>query len=711
LKWQAITHPDDVERDQKIFNSILSGEKVTARWEKRYLHKNGSIVWVDISTSLERETNNKSHYFITTIYDITERKRWEERLLVSETRYRRLFETAKDGILILDAETGIIVDVNPFLMELLGFSYEEFLGKSIWDVGFFKDIAQNENKFFELQQKGYVRYDNLPMESTDGRKIDVEFVSNIYLVNNTKVIQCNIRDITKRKRAEKELSTLVHALRSISECVSITDMNDIVLFVNEAFLKTYGYQEHELMGKNVNIVRSSNNPSTVMSEILPATLRGGWRGEILNRRKDGSEFPISLSTSVIRDDKGRPLALIGVAVDVTTSRIAEEKRKSLESQLQQAQKLESLGTLASGIAHDFNNILGIIIGHASLLEQLPPDPVIIKKNTGAITKAGMRGAALVKQLLTFARKTDILVESVRLNDIVVEVSNLLGETFPKTITISLELEKQLPSITADATQVHQVILNLCVNARDAMPNGGTISITTFVIQGARIRSRFHKADAKEYVGLRLSDTGIGMDEATRLRMFEPFFTTKGVGKGTGLGLSLVFGIVESHKGFIDVRSEPGNGTTFEVYFPLPLQFIKAAEVEEQFTGIIPGGTETLLLVEDEELLRGMVKEILIAKGYTVLTAKDGKEGIEQYQRHQKEIQLVISDFGLPMLSGFEEFKRMKTISPDVKFILATGFIDSENKSEMLKAGIKEILQKPYSIEKVLRSVRDIIDLK
>ncbi|MEK6572163.1 MAG: ATP-binding protein, partial [Bacteroidota bacterium] len=484
---------------------------------------------------------------------------------------------------------------------------------------------------------------------------------------------------------------------------------DTVLFVNDAFLKTYGYDKHELLGKNISVVRSPNNPPEVVREILPTTLRGGWRGELFNRRKDGSEFPISLSTSVIHDDKGQPLALVGVASDITERKRSEKARRSLETQLQQAQKLESLGTLASGIAHDFNNILGIIIGHAFVLERLAADSAIIKKNTEAITKAGMRGAALVKQMLTFARKSEVLFESILLNDSVNEVVKLLAETFPKTITVSLDLEKDLPLIVADATQVHQVLLNLSVNARDAMPNGGTLTITTRRQSGEIARTRFSKATMREYIALSVADTGTGMDEATRSRIFEPFFTTKERGKGTGLGLSLVFGIMESHDGFVDVESEPGKGTTFHLYFPLLQKPAEIEQMKEQSTIDVPGGSETILVVEDEEMLRELVKNLLEAKGYTVLAASDGDEAVAMYTRHQGEIQLVLSDMGLPRMNGFEVYRELKNLNSTVRMILASGYVEPEMKSQILRAGVRDFIQKPYGPTEVLQTIRSVLD--
>ena len=570
--------------ETNIFSIIKScmEERVPQKLENEFIFPDGAKGWFELSIQALPQG-----VFILS-QDITERKRAEETLSVSEVRYRRLFEAARDGILILDAETGMVINVNPFLVEMLGYSREQFLGKRIWDLGFFKDIAASKLKYTELQQNEYIKYENLPLETAEGQLISVEFVSHVYQVNDHKVIQCNIRNITERKHAE-------------------------------------------------------------------------------------------------------------------------EITKSLEEQLQQAQRLESIGTLASGIAHDFNNILGIILGYSNLLERLREDPQRHSESVEAITKAVQRGAGLVKQLLIFARKHEALLESMSVNVLIKEITDLLKETFPKTITISTSLQQDLPTLVADVSQIHQVLLNLLVNARDALPNRGSISITTKTIEGDAVISRFPKATARHYVQIEVADTGIGMDESTRQRIFEPFFTTKGPGKGTGLGLAVVFGIIGRHSGFIDVRSALGEGTIFNVYLPIPER--KPEEVHEARKELkeIPGGTETLLIIEDEETLRELLRSSLVLKGYTLLTAQDGKKGVEMYQSHQKEIALVVSDIGLPFLDGQEVFNRIRKINSKAKVILASGFFDPETRSEMYKAGLKEFIQKPYLLTEVLKKIREVID--
>ena len=1331
MKFTDFTYPEDVDKDLNQFAALIEGKISSYKLEKRFVHKNRSLVWVNLSVTILRDESGAAQDIIGMAEDITDRKKSEETLLASEIRYRRLFETAKDGILILDADTGSVVDVNPFLMKILGYSRHQFIGKRVWELGFLKDKIANQENFLELKKMGYVRYEDMPLETSDGRRIDVEFVSNVYEVNHVNVIQCNIRDITARKRAEAEIreteerfrlvfenvfdgisiysenadplkrrlvecnkqyaaiagrsreellelgftralqvpsvdaekknevwsidrltplqgsfswlrpdgkentveyvgapiiwrgkaytigidrdtterkaieedlrkseikyrsmfeniqdvyyeasiegtilevspsinllskgqyqrddllgksiydfypdpgeriallaqlqgtghitdfemvlinrdgshvpcsisanirlddqgrpefiigslrditerkkseesrilittaleSTangisitdvkgnfvwvnkaftamtgytskevlgknprilksgiqddvfnksiwetilagkvwkgelinkkkdgtlydddltitplkngdgeitnfiaieqditerkhiavelkrrkefleaimessmdviftvessgrisfcnprvtsmlgyqceeilerhfmefipeeyraelserwknllqgtvgtcelqiirkdgtradclisyspiqgfneklvivtditvhkaaetknrmLAHAIKSISEYVSITDLDNKTLFVNEAFLKSYGYTESELLGKNIGMVRSHENTPEIAADILSATNHGSWQGEIMNRRKDGSEFLISLSTSIVTDEKGNAMALIGVATDITERKKAEEKlrynaalienindaiiasdaqyritawntcaeslygwraeevlgangldivrtewaeaeaekvrhmisdsgrwrgeatqvrkdgvripveissevlrnekgevtgylsanrdvterkrdeekRKSLESQLQQAQKLESIGTLASGIAHDFNNILGIILGHSSLLIRLREDAVMYAESVEAITKATQRGAVLVKQLMLFARKTEPLLESVKVNNIITELANLLQQTFPKTIIITTSLEPDVPAIVADSSQIHQVLMNLLVNARDAILENGTISIITSTIEGGAVRQQFHEAKARRYVRIEVTDTGTGMDEATRRKVFEPFFTTKTRGKGTGLGLAVVFGIVTHHNGFIDVRSELGKGTSFVLYLPIPERTPNEVPMVKKPLEEIAGGTETVLLIEDEKVLSTLAKNILVSKGYTVLTAEDGMQGVEMYRTHQKQIAVVLSDIGLPTFGGHEVFRKIRAINPDAKIIFASGFFDPETKSEMYKAGLKCFIQKPYLQDEVLRKVRQTIDAK
>jgi len=385
----------------------------------------------------------------------------------------------------------------------------------------------------------------------------------------------------------------------------------------------------------------------------------------------------------------------------------DTKRKRLEQQLVQAQKMEGLGTLAGGIAHDFNNILAIILGYTNKLESSHAKPHEFPGAIKVIKEAVERGATLVQQLLTSARQTEARFSSVDLNALVRELESMLQATFPKTISFQLALAPDLPVITADKSQLHQVLLNLCVNARDAMPAGGTLTLATSITPGPELTEMFSGVTAENYACIRVRDTGIGMTRQVKSHIFEPFFSTKERGKGTGLGLSVVYGVVNNHRGFLQVESEPGAGTSFVVY--LPVKHLAAEQLGGVWTGVprqdIP---QTILLVEDEEMLRELGISILESEGFRVLAAKDGVEAVALFESHSDEIGLVVCDLGLPRLGGREAFLKMKESRPGVRAIVASGYLEPAIRSEMLKAGVIDTIQKPYDFNDLLAKIRSII---
>ncbi len=351
------------------------------------------------------------------------------------------------------------------------------------------------------------------------------------------------------------------------------------------------------------------------------------------------------------------------------------------------------------------------MGYSAMIERRNLEPEKILKNADAIQKATARGTALVKQLLTFARKGESVYQRLQLNDIVTEVEKLLGETLPKTVEIVKDAGAGLPYIYADPTQLHQVLLNLCVNARDAMPTGGTIRITTGKVDGDAMASQFPAASGGKYVMVAVADTGIGMDEQTRKRIFDPFFTTKEVGKGTGLGLALVHSIVANHSGYIDLQTQPGKGTTFSIYIPVLERKTEVVQREEVSLEDAPGGEETVLFIEDEEMLRDLVKTFVEAKGYKVLVAVDGEEGIDLFKKRRDNIDLVISDLGIPKIPGHEVIKSIHALAPKTRLVVASGFIEDEIKSNLVELGVTHFIQKPYRPAEVLRTIREAIGKK
>ena len=396
----------------------------------------------------------------------------------------------------------------------------------------------------------------------------------------------------------------------------------------------------------------------------------------------------------------------GELTDLHVYLFNDTKRKRLEQQLIQAQKMEGLGTLAGGIAHDFNNILAIILGYTNKLESAHAKPHEFPGAIKIIKEAVERGAALVQQLLTSARQTEARLSSVDLNALVRELERMLQATFPKTISFNLELEPDLPVITADKSQVHQVLLNLCVNARDAMPDGGTLTLATSITAGAELTEMFTGVTAESYACIRVRDTGIGMSRQVKSHIFEPFFTTKQRGKGTGLGLSVVYGVVNNHRGFVQVESEPGAGTSFIVY--LPVKHVADEQLGPDRGTPRQNIPQTIVLVEDEDILRELGVSILESEGFRVIAARDGIEAVALFETHSEEIGLVVCDLGLPRLGGRDAFLKMKESRPGVRAIVASGYLEPAIRSEMLKAGVIDTIQKPYDFNDLLAKIRSII---
>ncbi|MGH7767849.1 MAG: MASE1 domain-containing protein, partial [Candidatus Binatia bacterium] len=388
-----------------------------------------------------------------------------------------------------------------------------------------------------------------------------------------------------------------------------------------------------------------------------------------------------------------------------------EEHKRLEEQLRQSQKLESIGTLAAGVAHDFNNILNIIKGYASFLADPGLARGVVHESLKVIDEAIERGTVMVRQLLMLARKTDSSLAPVSVNDVIAELSQLLRQTLPKTIDISLDLDPRLPAVMADQNQIKQALLNLCVNARDAMPAGGRLTLRTAVAEG--VQSQDARGETGDYARIEVTDTGSGIEKTVRARIFEPFFTTKPTGEGTGLGLSIVYGIVKNHQGFIDVETRLGHGTAFRLYLPIVTadEPLTLHRTNRKPSGLEPAanGGGTILVVEDEAHMVRLLKNVLIRHGYQVLTASDGEEALDLYRRRHGDIDVVLLDIGLPKIDGWDVMLRMKEENPAVKIIVASGYIEPELRSAMNRAGIRNFFYKPYALERIVEAVQAMME--
>ncbi len=438
----------------------------------------------------------------------------------------------------------------------------------------------------------------------------------------------------------------------------------------------FGYKEHEVIGKSISILAPNDRqyePERLLNQIKVG--RSVKNVETIRQRKDGANIPVSLTVSPIIDENGGVVGASAIARDISDRVKAEQQREALQSQFFQAQKMEAVGILAGGVAHDFNNLLQAVIGYSELLldQKKPGDPEL--EDIQRIYDSGKRGADLVKSLLMFSRKVQPELRPIDLNHEIAQVRKLLSHSIPKNIKIDLRLSDALERILADPSQTGQVIMNLAINARDAMPDGGTLTIETANVELDKAYCAIDpELSPGAYVLLAVSDTGQGMDKETLSHIFEPFFTTKEKGKGTGLGLATVYGIVKQHNGRITCYSEIEHGTTFEIYLPA-IQADKAPETQTE-AGPIQRGTETILLVDDEETIRNLGTRLLNKFGYKVVTANDGKEALEIYQRECNSISLIILDLIMPVMDGKKCLAEILRVNPNAKVVLASGHSES-----------------------------------
>jgi len=503
---------------------------------------------------------------------------------------------------------------------------------------------------------------------------------------------------------QEEFARLAMAVEQSAEGVILTDREGTILYVNPAFERITGYSREEAVGKNARILHSGKQGESFYREMWGTLLRGEtWEGHFINRKKDGSLYEEDATISPVRDSSGEIVSFVAVKRDVT--RIV-----TLEKQVRMAQKMESVGTLAGGIAHDFNNMLTVILGYGEMLKlRIANDPKAVS-DLDEILRSAERASVLTRQLLTFARRQVVEPVHLDLNEVMSGLVKLIRKVTREDIEIKTFLAENPMMIRADRGQVEQVLMNLCLNARDAMPEGGQLVIETGVTMlEEEYLKQYPYMKAGRYAVLSVSDTGIGMDEGTRERIFDPFFTTKGPEKGTGLGLAMVYGIVKQHNGFIHVYSEPGKGTTFRVYIPEVDAAADAKVVASQ--GVAHGGSETILLAEDNESVRRLTGQTLVSYGYKVLIACDGEEAVDIFRRHGKEIAMVVLDVVMPKMGGKQTYDEMAKIHPGLKVLFLSGYsANAIHESFVLLPGLS-FLQKPFAPDALTRKVREVLDRK
>ena len=542
----------------------------------------------------------------------------------------------------------------------------------------------------------------LPMQNKAGQLFPAKVFLRQFNWNGEQAIAVRIKDVSLEKRFNIERNMLSHALKNVKECLSVFDLAGNIIFVNDAFQETYGYAGSELIGQPIDKFHPAAANESLFKKIIDQTIPDGWEGELQARRKNGKPFTLALRTSAVQDDEGNPLVIIGVGSDVT-------EMKLLEEQLRQSQKIEAIGQLAGGIAHDFNNLLTVIEGYLELLisSTMPNDPT--HNFVQQIKKATERAASLTSQLLAFSKSQILQPKNIDLNDLINNMSALFQRLISEDIELTFDLDRDIDQIKADPSQIEQILMNMVVNARDAMPEGGSLSIETRQVYLDGQYLRMHNGVKKgQYVLLAITDTGMGMDKETQKRIFEPFFTTKGKAKGTGLGLSTVYGIVKQSEGHLWVYSEPGLGTTFKIYLPAYKEDVRREKEPDKEEKPL-GGNETILVVEDEYLVRELVCDTLQNSGYTILEAANGKEALEIYHSNQQNIDLILTDVIMPEMSGRKLVETLAEKYPGLKSLYMSGYTDDA----IIRHGVLEpgmnYIQKPFSPRSLLKKINEVLN--
>ena len=498
-------------------------------------------------------------------------------------------------------------------------------------------------------------------------------------------------------------------IEGIEEGVFETDLAGNFSFFNDSVCRIIGYPREELMGMNNRAYTTADN-ARKMYRIVNKVYRTGEPARISDYeviRKDGTTVSIEMSTYLMKDANGKPIGFRGVVRDISERLKNEREKRKLESQLQQAQKMEAIGNLAGGIAHDFNNILMGMQGNASLMLMHMESEHPFFDKVKSIERYVESGAALTKQLLGFARGGKYEVKTTDINDLIEKTARMFGRT-KKEININTDHLRDTWNVEVDQSQIEQVLLNLFVNAWHAMPGGGDLYLETenVVIDNSIVKP--YRVEPGHYVQVSVIDNGIGMDQATQQRIFEPFFTTKEMGRGTGLGLASTYGIIKNHGGFIEVYSEPGQGASFHIFLPASE---KAVIAEKDTIDHLLKGNETLLLVDDEDMIMEVGQELLDALGYKVLTAQSGKEAVAIFHKRKSQIDMVVLDMIMPGMGGGETFDRLKQIDPDIKVLLSSGYSISGQASEILARGCDGFIQKPFKVRDLSVKIREILDKK
>jgi PAS domain S-box-containing protein len=649
---------------------------------------------------------------VASCLDITERKEAERELRESEEKFSRAFQSGAALMSISEADTDIFVDVNDAFLTTMGFARDEVIGKTIQETGTLAEAASFEDAKEEVANSRHLRDHEMTVRTKSGDLCYGIFSLDKIVVGGKECLLTVMTDITKRRLAEQALRESENTYRAVFEntgnATMIIEGDMTISLVNSEFERLTGYTKAETEGEmcwTKLVVEEDIDRMLDQHRLRRTDSSAALKSyEFRMRIKNGMVKDIFLSIDMIPGTAKS----IASFVDITARKRAEEEREQLQRQLQQSQKLEAIGTMAGGIAHDFNNILTGILGFTELVRSEIPEDTEVYKNLTEVVKAGRRARDLVKQILSFSRKAETEKSLISLVTIVKEALKLIRSVTPSHISIKQNFTASpARAILADPTQMHQMVLNLCINAADAMPDGGVLEISVEEVR-VETESRPERTQLPSgcYLKLTVRDNGTGMSPEVQERIFEPYYTTKQVGKGTGMGLAVVHGVIKDHGGSIAVSSDPGKGTVFEICLPV-VEASLDSEIES--AQVVAAGCESILFVDDETMITNLQRSQLGKWGYRVTATENSATALGIFRGSPRDFDLVITDQSMPGLTGVKLAQAIHEISPSTPIILCTGFDEGISRENTRAIGIHAILTKPITGAEFSRTIRMVLD--
>jgi two-component system cell cycle sensor histidine kinase/response regulator CckA len=636
--------------------------------------------------------------------EIAQRQKAEEQLREKQEQLVGIIASAMDAIITVDAAQHITI-FNAAAERMFGCAADAALGQPL---DRFLPERYRAGHRQHIENFGQAQVTRRSMNALgevfglrcNGEEFPVEASISQLQTGGKKFYTVILRDVTQRHLAEARLQEQAALLDHAQDAIIVRDLNQRILFWNSSAEKLYGWEKAEVLNQEIcdQVFKGSEEALQNATQVVIQT--GEWRGELHQQTRDGRHIIVDGRWKLVRDAQSQPKAILITNTDIT-------EKKKLEAQFLRAQRMESIGTLAGGIAHDLNNLLSPILMATQLL-QLKAQDDASRKMLEILQTNAERGSEMIKQILSFARGVSGDRISVQLKHLIKEVAKILKETFPKSIEINFKITDDLWLVTGDATQLHQVLMNLCINARDAMLSGGKLTLEAGNCLVDETYAEM-STDAKpgRFVRVAVTDTGTGITSENLNRIFDPFFTTKDVGQGTGLGLSTVLGIVKGHQGFINVYSEPGKGSQFRIYLPANESALA------QYTAATPaqmprGNGELILVVDDESAIREIARTTLESFNYRVSTASDGAEAIALFVQQRDDIKLVLTDIMMPLMDGIALIRALRKIDPTIKIVASSGLAENGKAAEAANEGVRAFLSKPYTASALLKTLAEVL---